>query len=141
MIKLRNILIPGLVVGVATLVASIGFNFLSNALFPDLAAEYIDSGIFRPWSDPVMQMFFAYPFILGLILAFAWARLKSQVKGESVFSRGLNFGLSYFLVATIPGMFITYTSFQVSLGLVLSWTASGLIEGIVAGWVLAQLNK
>ena len=118
-----------------------GFSFLTNALFPALAAEYVDSGIFRPWSDPLMQMFFAYPFILGVILAFVWDKLKTQVKGQSVFSRGLNFGQSYFLVATIPGMFITYTSFQVSLGLVLSWTTGGLIEGIFAGWVLAKLNK
>ena len=138
---MKNIIVPGLAVGIVTLVVSMVFNFLINDLFPELSVEYVNSGIFRPWSDPLMQMFFAYPFILGVILAFVWDKLKTQVKGQSVFSRGLNFGQSYFLVATIPGMFITYTSFQVSLGLVLSWTTGGLIEGIFAGWVLAKLNK
>jgi hypothetical protein len=88
-----------------------------------------------------MQMFFAYPFVLGIILAFVWDKVKKSVAGKTTTSRGLNFGLIYFMATTIPGMFITYSSFQVSLMLVMSWTLSGFIEAVVAGWVLAKLNK
>lgn len=141
MSKIKNILIPGLAAGFGMLGASFGFNFLTNFLFPDLASEYLNPALFRPWSDPLMQLFFAYPFILGLSLAFVWNKINSTIPGRTVFSKGLSFGLGVFLVSTIPGMFVTYTSFQVSPAMVLSWTVSGLLTSVIAGWILAKFNK
>ncbi len=138
---MNKILVQGLITGVAMLLVSLVFSFSAGFIFPSLTAEYVNEAIFRPWSDPLMQMFFAYPFVLGIILAFVWDKVKNSVAGKTITSRGLNFGLIYFMATTMPGMFITYSSFQVSLVLVMSWTLSGFIEAVVAGWVLAKLNK
>ena len=130
----------GLVAGVAILILGVGVNMLANALIPSLQAEYERSGIFRPWEDPLMQLYFAYPFVLGIGLSYVWEKIKSVVKGKTEADRVKNFTVYYFAAATIPGMLITYSSFEISLAMVLSWTVMGLLQGFVMGYVFARMN-
>ena len=118
----RNIIVTGLLAGLIVLVVSVGLSFLSNLLLPDLMAEYANTELFRPWNDPLMSIYFAYPFIMGLALAWFWNRVKSTFRANSAWSRGVQYGFAYWIIATIPGMFITYSSLQVSLPMVLTWT-------------------
>lgn len=126
----------GLLIGIINLAVGMVFNFGFQALVPEISKEY-QSGLFRPWTDPLMTAFFLYPFIAGLALAYLWSLLKS-VEGKSVSEKALNFAIIYFLVATVPGMFITYTSFQISALMVGLWTLSGLIQAYIAGFILAK---
>jgi len=136
----KKIFLPGLVAGIAMTVVGIILNYLIGLVFPGVVAQY-QTAMFRPWSDPLMQAYFAYPFILGWALAWIWDLMKTLCQKPTALKRGLCFGLSYWIIAAIPGMFVTYTSFTVSFSLVLSWTIVGLINAIVAGWVLAKMNK
>ena len=136
---MKKVLIFGLIAGLAMSIVGMLYNALSGVAFPGLMVEYQTSGLFRPWEDPLMTAFFAYPFILGIALAWVWDKVKGLISG-GLWTRALNFGLAYFIVATIPGMFISYTSFPVSLLMILSWSLSGLLNGIIAGAVLAKLN-
>ncbi|MBU0671961.1 MAG: hypothetical protein KJ732_02910 [Candidatus Margulisbacteria bacterium] len=135
----KKVLLPGLVAGVVLLIVGMGWSFLLNAIFPGLAAEYQNTALFRPWEDPLMSVFFAYPFVLGLALAWVWDKVKGLVSGGIV-SRATSFGLGYWVVASIPGMVITYSSFPVSLLMVITWSISGLVQAIVAGLIFAKLN-
>lgn len=137
---MKRIILPGLLAGAAMLIAGFGINFLFGIIAPAVALEMKNPAIFRPWSDPRMMLYFVYPFILGIVLAWAWSKSKWMFKGPAL-HRGIYFGLAYFVVAGIPGMFITYSSFAISATLVLSWLISGFINGVVAGIVLAKLNK
>lgn len=136
----KKIFLPGLVAGAIMLVVGMGFNVLVNAVFPSIAAEYA-GGLFRPWDDPLMMAFFAYPFLLSWIFAWVWDKTKSLVKGDGFWKRGLNFGLSIWFVTSVPGMFVTYTSFHISLLMVLTWLISGLLYSLIAGWVFARMRK
>lgn len=138
---MKNILIPGLAAGFGMLIVSFGFGFLINGSYTTLNLEYQNPNLFRPWSDPLMQLFYLGPFILGLGLAFIWNKIKASISGKSVWIKGLKFGLGYFLVGTIPGMFISYSSFPISLLMIMSWTVSGLLEAITAGIILARINR
>lgn len=109
-------------------------------LQPSLADEYL-SGIFRPWSDPRMMLYFLYPFIVGIIMAFIWDKTKGLFTGETTMKNGINFGLIAFVVFVLPGMFVTYTSFTVSLALVLTWAVSGFVGLVLAGIVLAKVSE
>jgi len=137
--SMKKIILPGIIAGFLMLIAGILFNFLTNLAFPSIAKEYT-SGLMRPWSDPLMMIFFLYPFILSFVLAWAWDKSKKLFKGSAC-RRGAMFALSIFLISSIPGMFVTYTSFNVSFGMVLSWTVSGLIYLLIAGCVFARMNK
>jgi hypothetical protein len=122
----------GLVAGFVLLIVGMLLNWLLGAIFPTLASEYQNTRIFRPWDDPLMIAYFGYPFVLGVVLAVLWDRLKIKDPME--------FAKFYFIVATIPGMFISWTSFQLSSLMILSWMLMGFIQAYVAGVVFGRVK-
>jgi len=136
---MKKILWTGLAAGVAMLVVNFIINPLFNAIFPSLQDAYMNP-VFRPWDDPLMMLFFLYPILLGLALAFVWDKTKHLFK-KSPLQNGLNFGLIFFLVGGIPNFLINYSSFNLPLVMILTWTVMGLVNGLIAGFVLAKLNK
>jgi len=136
----KKIISVGLLVGVVNLVVGMLLSQIYNFVFPALAREYTNFALFRPWSDPLMSMYFLYPFLLGIALAWIWDKTKKLVEGKTAFERAYRFGLAYLIIAGLPGMFITYSSFQVSFTMVLSWLVVGFVEAVVAGWVFAKKN-
>jgi len=137
---MKKIFWPGIVAGALLLIIGMGLNYLLNLIFPPVAAEYNNTAIFRPWNDPLMSIFFAYPIVLGIILAWVWDKTKILFSGN-LGGRALNFAIFFWLIASIPGMIITYGSFQVSLLMVIIWLISGFINGIIAGLVFGKMNK
>ena len=122
----------GLVAGLAILILGMVLNWLIGMVFPALAGQYQNTAMFRPWSDPLMTVYFAYPFILGVVSAHLWGRVGKP--------KPMEFAKLYFVIETIPGMFITYTSFQISLSMVLLWTVTGYIQALVAGYIFAKMK-
>lgn len=122
----------GLIAAVVLLVVAFLFNWLSEMLLPGLSAEYKNIAIFRPWTDPLMMAYFFYPFITGLVFAYLWELLK--------FKSPFKFAKFYFLIATIPGMFISYTTFQVSLLMILSWSVMGFLQALIAAYVFKAIK-
>jgi len=137
---MKKVFVPGLVSGVAMLVVWFLLNPIFNVVFPSLKGEYINSDLFRPWSDPLMLLIFIHPIILGFLLAWTWNKVKPVVGGFGI-NKGLRFGFSYWVITSIPGMFISYSTFPVSFSMILSWTISGLIQALVAGAIFTRLNK
>jgi len=136
---MKKVLIPGLVTGLVILIVGMVVGQLINLAIPGLMAEYQNPNLFRPWEDPLMSIYFAHPFILGLALAWVWNKVKGLVSGKPL-ARATHFALGYWIVATIPGMVISYASFPLSLTIILSWTITCLLQAIAAGLVLGKMN-
>ncbi len=136
----KKIILPGLLAGLLMLIAGMVFSFISNAIVPALMAEYQNLDIFRAFDDPLMSLFFLYPFVFGLALSWAWDQVKKSFKGSAK-ERGLNFSLMVFFIATVPGMLISYASFQISGCMTLSWMMSGFLNVLIAGQVFAKMNE
>jgi hypothetical protein len=136
----RNKIIAGLAVGACMLVVQMLIGILFQALFPSLKEEYTNSGIFRPWSDPVMSLMFLQPFIVGIILAYIWNYTKSIIIKETDVKRGIYFGFIYFIIS-LPGMLMSYASFPLSLLMIFNWTAGIFVQSICAGIVLSKMVK
>ncbi|MFA5358562.1 MAG: hypothetical protein WC310_01915 [Patescibacteria group bacterium] len=136
---MKKVFWTGLVAGVVMVVINMALNPIFSSLFPWLKESYMNP-VFRPWQDPIMMLFFLYPIALGFGLSFVWDKTK-QLFGKSVFYNGLNFGLIYFFVGGIPAFLINFSSFNLPLVMILTWTIMGLIDGLLAGWILARLNK
>lgn len=128
-----------LIAGTAILVAGLGLQMFFGLLFPAVSAEYQNSGVFRPWSDPLMTVYFVYPIIFAITAGYLWKRIREQLSGSPKEQAG-QFAKLYFIIATIPGMFISYTSMQISLMTILTWTLTGYVQAWVAGWVFAKRN-
>jgi hypothetical protein len=145
---MKKIILPGLLVGVANFIASMLVSQIFRVIFPSVNAEYTNPNLFRAYSDPLMLLFFVYPFLLGIILAWFWNKTKTLFVSPEAGSRpggstraAIKFALTYFVVSTIPGMFVTYSSMPYSFLIVLSWLVEGLLNGLIAGIILAKLNK
>jgi hypothetical protein len=136
---MKKIIIPGIIIGVVNTILGMAASSLFM-VFPAIAADYNNAELIRQWSDPLMSLFFLYPFILGIILAWAWDKSKTIFKGSWV-NRGLQFGLAIFLISTIPGMWISYSSFPLSILTIISWTFVAIIDLAAAGLILAKINK
>ncbi len=134
---MRKILVPGLLAGFVLLGLSYLILYLTINFMPVLVEEYYNP-IFWPGNDRAL-LFFLHPFILSFALAWFWNRFKEQFKGGKIL-RGLELGIVYALVATLPSMWITFSAITVSLEMILTWFGYGFLQAVVAGWILAVAN-
>lgn len=130
----------GIIAGIIMLVISLAMGPVLNAVFPGVQIEYENTDIFRPWSDPLMSVMFVQPFLLGVILAWIWSKTKNIIKGATTVKKGIIFGFAYWVI-TIPGMVISYSTFQISLAMVFSWSLSIFIQALAAGAFFARTIK
>ncbi len=134
---IRKVIFPGLVTGIVLLLLSIVGLYGMIWLLPSLAVLYFDPA-FDTQSERAI-LYFAHPFVVGFALSWFWDRSKGLFKG-SFLGKGIEFGLLYWLVAVVPMMWLIYSAIAVPLQLVASWLLFGLIQGIVAGFILEKVN-
>lgn len=137
---MKKMILPGIVSGIAMILTGMFINMPLNALFPAVQKAYSNAALFRPWSDPLMSIFFLAPLWIGFVFAWAYPKVKKHLKGPECM-KGLKLGTYYLLIATVPGMFITYSSFQVTVPMTLSWVFFGWIQYVVGGIVVAKIMK
>ncbi|MBI3984747.1 MAG: hypothetical protein HY344_02280 [Candidatus Levybacteria bacterium] len=93
---MKRIILPGFIAGVCMLIVSLLCGYVSNTFIPGLAKEYENVHLFRPWTDPLMLIYFANPFVFGFFLAIAWDYIKVLFKDDRSLRRGFAFGLVFF---------------------------------------------
>ncbi|MBI4130521.1 hypothetical protein HY468_04345 [Candidatus Roizmanbacteria bacterium] len=137
---MKKIILTGLLVGTGMLVLSFVVSPLLTLVFPAIVSEYQNPSLFRPWTDPLMMLYFLHPFTTGIILSWIWEKTKGMFKQKEWWRRGAAFGLTYGLIS-LPGMLISYATFPLSVAMVVSWTVSALVQLIGAGIVLVKIRK
>jgi hypothetical protein len=137
---MKKIILVGLLGGVVMLAAGMILGPITYLIVPALETEYENMNLFRPWSDPLMSVFFVQPFILGIILAWIWSKVSGLFGEKITWKSGANFGMIYWLV-TVPGMIISYSSFPLSLAMVMSWSVSIFVQAMCSGILFAKMLK
>lgn len=140
-IKWGKIIKVGLIGGLAMLILSMVTSQITSALFPSLTLEYTNAGLFRPWSDTIMSLYFLYPFVEGLVVAFVWEMVKKLCIEGTWTQKGICFGFTFWFLTSITGMLISYSTFPVSFLMIVSWSLSSLVGLLGAGLVNAKMNK
>ena len=134
---MKKILFSGLIAGIVLLILGVLALHITVWVFPGISMEY-----FNPAFDIEsmrITLYYLHPFVVSLALSWFWARFKSVLTG-SFLTRGIEFGLIYTLVATVPMMWLIYSSINVSLGMVFTWLILALVQGMVAGLVFEKMN-
>lgn len=137
---MKKVFFSGLLAGLLMMVAAIVLGFAFNSVFPSLQTEYENATMFRPWDDPLMYIYFIQPFLLAIVLAWVWDKVKTLFSG-SLASRVFYFAFIYWMVAIIPGMLMSLSSFKISVLMTLTWTLSSLLQAWVAVWIIIRMNK
>ena len=133
-------IVVGLTSGLIILIVSIVVSYFFHFFQPSIQLEYQNQEIFRSVSDPLMSYFYIEPFLLGCILLWVWGKFNLIIKGDSQLEKGLRFGLIYWII-TLPGLLMTFTSFKVSLLMVISWSISNLISAVFSGILFSKMIK
>jgi hypothetical protein len=134
---MKKILISGLITGCILFVVSYGSLFLAVKFFPFVFTEYFNPLFNSDGSRDVL--FYLHAFIFSFALSWFWERFKSLFKGMFML-RGLEFGCVYSIIALLPVMWISFSALDITIAMVSSWFAYGLIQAIIAGIVFAKVN-
>jgi hypothetical protein len=134
---MQKFLIKGFAAGAVLLVLSYIALYLVVTFFPSLAEQYYDP-VFSLDGDKA-ALYFIHPFVLSFALAWFWRRFKGLFHGP-FWWRGIEMGLVYGLIATLPSMWITFSSLAVSFGLVFTWLLYGVLQAIVVGIIFAKIS-
>lgn len=134
---MKKTIISGLVAGVIILIFSVLGLYLTIWLFPNIALQYYDPAFNEQKSR--YMIYLIHPFIISFALVWFWNRCKNILTG-SFLTRGIEFGLIYMIIATIPNMWLIYSAISVSLPMIITWLIFGLIQGIIAGLVFEKMN-
>jgi hypothetical protein len=135
---MKKILIAGFTAGFVLLLVSLGLMFLVIKIIPSLAEEYF-SPVFRWSSAKTDWMFYVHPFILSFSLKWFWERYKDIFKGSDLL-RAFEVALVYGIIAMLPVLWLTYSSIDISLGMVLTWLLYGILQAFIAGYIFSKLN-
>lgn len=134
---MRIFLVKGIIAGAALLVLSYAALYLIVTFFPGIAEEYYNP-VFN-FEGSKGALYFIHPFILSFALAWFWRRFKTLFHGP-FWWRGLEMGLVYGLIATLPAMWITFSAMAVSLTLVFTWFLYGVFQAMVVSVIFAKLS-
>ena len=137
---MKKVLLSGMLAGFVMLLVCIGLSSIIMKFYPTLANQYYNESLFRSMKDPITALFYFHPFVLAIILAFIWDKSKNLFEAKRFLSRGVQFGLVYFVVV-IPGLLISYATSPYSLEMVLSWTVSVLLGALAAGVSFEIVNS
>jgi hypothetical protein len=134
---MKRILISGLIAGCILFILSYGGLFLGIRFFPGLFVEYNNPLFNSDGSRDIL--FYLHAFIISFALSWFWDRFKGLLKGTFIL-RGLEFGIVYSIIALLPVMWISFSSLDITVVMVLSWFVYGLAQAIIAGLVFAKVN-
>ena len=116
---IKKICTGGIAAGIVLLILMAAFSFLVSLVLPTDMSQY---GGMRAMDDPVMNLFYLYPFVIGFAAAFVFDLVRDCLEGSTIVC-GLKYGMILICLMTIPSLFVMVTSmtwpldFYISTGL------------------------
>ena len=132
----KKIFIAGIAGGILLFVAQVAFSLLANFLAP---FDIFSIGGMRQANDPLMSLFYAYPFVLSFMSALVFDRVKPALGGTGRCGAGISFGIVLILLVTVPGMFVTFSSMTYPIGFYLGNILFGIIGFPVLGLLFTRI--
>jgi hypothetical protein len=102
----KNIAIGGLIGGIVLFLLLFGLNMIINQIIPYDIAQF---GGMRHMDDPIMTLFFIYPFVLAFSAAWAFDSIHTALSGSGI-TKGISFGIFLLILGAIPSNFAMFTS-------------------------------
>ena len=128
---MKNIATATGAAGFMLLILMIVSGFLVNMVLPADISQY---GGMRAMDDPIMTLFYLYPFVIAFAAAILFDCVRDCLKGDQM-TKGLTFGGLLLIIMTVPSLFVMITSmtwpldFYISTGIweVISFPLMGVL--------------
>jgi hypothetical protein len=102
----RNIVMGGIAAGFLLLILMVINGFLVNLVMPSDLSQY---GGMRAMNDPIMNLFYLYPFVIAFAAAVVFDTVYRCLAGTQR-EKGLRFGALLFCIMTVPSLYVMVTS-------------------------------
>ncbi|MCX5725927.1 MAG: hypothetical protein NT030_01880 [Candidatus Saganbacteria bacterium] len=113
---------------------------------------YLDPAYFSVWSKIMMPeagpppasfyyLSILFGFITYLLFAGIYPLLKGSIAGDGAIQKGLIYGIIVFLLGPVAGYLSLYLLINLPLGLILIWGVESFIIYLLAGAIVAWINK
>jgi hypothetical protein len=132
----KKIFIAGIAGGILLFIAQFVFSMVGNLIAP---YDIFAIGSMRKASDPVMLLFYAYPFVLSFTSAVVFDQVKDGLTPSCCGGAGLAFGLLLLLLITVPSMFVIYSSMDYPRGFYVANILFGAIGFPAVGMLYARI--
>jgi len=131
----KKIFIAALAGGVLLTLCQVVFSWMANAVAP---YDIFATGGMRYATDPIMLLFFAYPFVLAFTSSLVFDTVEKALDGQTL-RKGIGFGVILLLLVTIPSLFVIYTSMEYPAGFYLANLLTGVIGFPLLGYLYAWI--
>lgn len=122
--------------GIVVLAVSLAMLFAFIFLVPSLMEEYYNP-IFRSNSFETDWLFYLHPFVLSAALFWFWEHSKKDLTGNWI-EKAFKTALSYGFVAMAPVLLLTFSAITISMLMVLTWLAYGIVQAFIACLIIAK---
>jgi len=133
----KNIALAGIIVGAILLVLMVAINMTMNAIVPMDISSY---GGMRAMDDPIILLFFFYPFVVAFAAAIVFDMVKDSLKGSQI-QKGLMFSLLLLIIMMFPSLYVMYTSMTWPVEFYLATGLWEIVSFPVAGIIFARIWK
>jgi hypothetical protein len=117
------------------------FAYLCLMIMPNLPESMVED-YFSPSfvNDESRNLFyFVQPVVLAFALSWFWTRFKDSFAGNWML-KGLELGLVYVLIASLPAMILIYSWMNVSVATIGSWLLYSFAQATIAGEISARID-
>ena len=134
-LTVKTVLIAGILGGIWLFIMT----FLgSNAGTMSAPYDIMTLGGMRDANDPIIVLFFLYPFVLSFTSAVTFGMVRPALEGPDIY-QGLRFGLVMILLVMIPGLYVIYSSMTYPPGFFIGSLFTDLIGFPVLGILYARI--
>jgi hypothetical protein len=130
-----------LIAAAVTSIVLLVFAYLCLLIMPKLPESMLED-YFSPAfvNDENRNLFyFVQPVVLAFALSWFWTRFKDSFAGNWAL-KGLELGVVYVLVASLPAMILLFSAINVSATTVGTWLLYSFAQATIAGEISARID-
>ncbi|PIU21339.1 MAG: hypothetical protein COT15_02880 [Candidatus Diapherotrites archaeon CG08_land_8_20_14_0_20_34_12] len=132
----KEVLISGLLGGLVVLIIQQVAYYLVKMIWPyDILAL---AGM-RAVTDPIMMLFFVYPWVLAFCVSIAYQHIKTAF--TSCKNKPMCFGFLLWLIIGLPSAFLVWSSMDYPISFTINSLFGSLIYLIALAYVIVKFSK
>ncbi|PNX47892.1 MAG: hypothetical protein BV459_03480 [Thermoplasmata archaeon M11B2D] len=132
--KIKQILVGGILSGTGILVVSIIFSWLTQNIWQ---YDVMELAGMRSIEDPICILYFVYPWVLGFSLSFVYPYFEKGLEGTSI-TKGWKFGLLMWIIVGITSAFLVFSSMDYPIGFTVNSVVGSLLDTLIAGIIIVK---
>lgn len=130
-----------LIAATVSSIALVLFAYLCLIIMPNLPSSVVEDYFSPSFVNDESRnlLYFVQPIVLAFALSWFWTRFKESFAGNWML-KGLELGVVYALIASLPAMILLYSAIDVTAMTVATWLLYSFAQATIAGEISARID-